>query len=58
MVGISSAKLMIAVNNDPKSPVYEQVDFGIVEDCRVFIPALVDKLKQLELHTRRAENVV
>lgn len=58
MVGISSAKLMIAVNNDPKSPVFEQVDFGIVEDCRVFIPALVDKLKQLEPHTRRAGNVV
>ena len=36
MVGIVGAKVMIAINNDPKAPVFEQVDYGIVEDCRVF----------------------
>ena len=58
MVGITGAKVMIAINIDPKSPVFEQVDYGIVEDCRVFIPALVEKLKQLQSHTRRAVHVV
>ena len=58
MVGITGAKVMIAINIDPKSPVFEQVDYGIVEDCRVFIPALVEKLKQLQSHTRRAAHVV
>jgi electron transfer flavoprotein alpha subunit len=38
---------MIAINNDPKAPVFEQVDYGIVEDCRDFVPALIDRLKQL-----------
>lgn len=48
MVGISGAKLMIAINNDPKAPVFEQVDYGIVEDCRIFVPALVSAIKQIE----------
>jgi len=45
MVGITDAKVMVAINNDPKSPVFEQVDYGIVEDCRGFIPLLVRKLQ-------------
>jgi electron transfer flavoprotein alpha subunit len=36
---------MVAINNDPKSPVFKQVDYGIVEDCREFIPLLVRKLQ-------------
>jgi len=46
MVGITGAGLMAAVNNDPKSPIFEQVDFGIVDDCRQFVPALINKLKE------------
>jgi electron transfer flavoprotein alpha subunit len=58
MVGISGAKLMIAINNDPKAPIFEQVDLGIVEDCRVFIPALIAKLKQIEMQSGRSAHVV
>jgi electron transfer flavoprotein alpha subunit len=46
MVGITGAKVMVAINNDPKSPVFEQVDYGIVEDCREFVPILIEKLRQ------------
>lgn len=45
MVGISGAKLMVGINNDEKSPLFEQVDIGIVDDCRKFVPALVEKIK-------------
>jgi electron transfer flavoprotein alpha subunit len=45
MVGITGAKLMIAVNNDPASPVFQQVDLGVVEDCREFLPLLIAKIK-------------
>ena len=47
MVGIKGAQIMIAINNDPKSPVFDQVDYGIVEECRTFIPLLVEKIKAL-----------
>lgn len=45
MVGIVGAQIMVAVNIDEKSPVFEQVDFGIVDDCREFIPVLIEKIK-------------
>jgi len=45
MVGIKGAQIMVAINSDPKSPVFEQVDYGIVEDCRTFTPLLIEKLK-------------
>jgi len=45
MVGISGARLMVAINNDEKSPIFEQVDCGVVEDCREFLPLLIEKIK-------------
>ena len=45
MVGIADAKLMVAINNDQRSPVFDQVDIGIVEDCRSFLPLLIDAIK-------------
>jgi electron transfer flavoprotein alpha subunit len=44
MVGIKGARIMVAINNDPKSPVFEQVDVGIVEDCKTFLPILIQKI--------------
>lgn len=45
MVGITGAKLMIAINNDPASPVFQQVDLGVVENCQEFLPLLIAKIK-------------
>ena len=46
MVGITNAQVMVAINNDAKSPVFEQVDYGIVDDCREFVPVLIEKIKE------------
>jgi len=46
MVGIVGAKVMVAINNDVKAPVFEQVDYGIVDDCREFVPMLIEKIKE------------
>jgi electron transfer flavoprotein alpha subunit len=54
MVGIAGAKIMLAINNDPKAPIFKQVDYGVVEDCRVFIPALVKALKEKKSQTGMA----
>jgi len=48
MVGIVGAKVMVAINNDAKSPVFEQVDYGIVDDCREFVPVLINKIKEYQ----------
>jgi len=46
MVGITGAGLMAAVNSDPRSPIFEQVDYGVVDDCRAFVPVLIEKLRE------------
>jgi electron transfer flavoprotein alpha subunit len=48
MVGIAGAKVMVAINNDAKAPIFEQVDYGIVDDCREFVPVLIDKIKDYQ----------
>jgi electron transfer flavoprotein alpha subunit len=48
MVGIGGARAMIAINNDAKSPIFEQVDVGIVDDCREFLPVLIRKIKEYQ----------
>ena len=48
MVGIAGAKVMVAINNDAKAPVFEQVDYGIVDDCREFVPVLIEKIKEYQ----------
>jgi len=46
MVGIAGAKIMIAINSDKKSPVFDQVDYGIIDDCRGFVPVVLEKIRQ------------
>jgi len=48
MVGIVGARIMIAINNDEKSPIFDQVDFGIVDDCREFVPEFIKKIKEYQ----------
>jgi electron transfer flavoprotein alpha subunit len=45
LIGVVGARVMVAVNKDASSPVFEQVDYGVVEDCRTFIPLLIEKIK-------------
>jgi electron transfer flavoprotein alpha subunit len=46
MVGVTGAKVMVCINNDPKSPIFKRVDIGVVADCQEFLPILIDKLKK------------
>jgi electron transfer flavoprotein alpha subunit len=44
MVGIKDAQVAIAINNDPKAPIFQEVDFGIVGDFRKIVPLLIREL--------------
>ena len=45
-VGIRNSDIIIAINKDPKAPIFDIADFGIVGDLHQIIPRLVEKLKQ------------
>jgi electron transfer flavoprotein alpha subunit len=57
MAGIVGAKIMIALNNDAKAPIFEQLDYSVVEYCRVLVPALSKTLKKSEAHAGRVTYV-
>ncbi len=40
MVGVGGAGTVLAINNDPKAPVFQQADIGIVGDWREVVPLL------------------
>jgi electron transfer flavoprotein alpha subunit len=46
MVGIMGAQIMVAINSDAKSPVFEQVDYGVVDDYREFLPVFIKKIRE------------
>ena len=45
LIGVVGARVMAAVNKDARAPVFEQVDYGIVADCREFVPLLIEKIR-------------
>jgi len=46
MGGIKGAPYVIAVNKNPKAPIFQQADVGVVADILEFIPMLNDKVKE------------
>ena len=45
LTGIRNSRIIVAVNNDPKAPIFEFSDYNIVADLYQMIPALVDAVK-------------
>jgi transcriptional regulator with XRE-family HTH domain len=46
-VGIMESDTIVAINRDPKAPIFEVADYGIVADAKTFLPILTAKLKQV-----------
>ncbi len=49
--GMRQSKFIVAVNTDPAAAIFQMADVCVVEDVRVFVPALVEALKN-ELRRR------
>lgn len=45
--GVSSSKVIVAVNKDPEAPIFEAADYGIVGDVFKVLPQLIEGVKEM-----------
>jgi len=46
MVGLQESRIIVAINRDPKAPIFKLADYGIVGDYREILPLFLDALEK------------
>ena len=46
LAGISNAKTVVAINNDPDAEIFTRADYGVIGDFKEVLPAFIERVKE------------
>ena len=54
LAGIKGNPFIVAINKNPKAPIFQVADLGIVDDLLEFLPALTNKIREMHAVSSKA----